>query len=263
MNYKGVLFFDYDGTLTDEKDGVPFPSESCRNALAEAQINGYMVVLNSGRPKCLVTQSGINFDGYVLSNGSYAEVNGKTIFESFIPKDKLKKLIDKLDEMKLGYFVETQAICYSSNPSDSRLSAHRINFNMPESAFTPLDRANIPDTGKLQVVFDTEEQYSQLVDYFSGIFVFDRHRLSKSTDASRFGMTKADGARAICEAFNIDKHEIYAFGDGSNDYDLLKFAYHAAAPKEHYPKLDEVCDFITDSVKNDGIKKALVRYNII
>ena len=159
--------------------------------------------------------------------------------------------------MKLGYFVETQAICYSSNPSDSRLSAHRINFNMPESAFTPLDRANIPDTGKLQVVFDTEGQYSQLVDYFSGIFVFDRHRLSKHRRVT-FRHDKGRRRKGqYARAFNIDKHEIYAFGDGSNDYDLLKFAYHAAAPKEHYPKLDEVCDFITDSVKNDGIKKRL------
>lgn len=263
MNYKGVLFFDYDGTLTDEKEGIPFPTESCRNALAQAQKNGYMVVLNSGRPKCLVTQSGINFDGYVLSNGSYAEVNGEKVFESFIAKDEMKMLIDKLDEMKLGFFLETQPICYSSNPSDPRLSAHMTNFNMPKSAFIPLDRAHIPDSAKLQIVFDDESQFEHLVDYFKGTFVFDRHRKSKSTDASHFGTTKALGAKAICDAFNFDKHEIYAFGDGTNDYELLKFAYHAVAPAEHFPQLDEVCEFITDSVKNDGIRKALVRLNII
>ena len=49
---KSVLFFDIDGTLLSEKTGkIP---ESAVQALHEAQRQGHMLFINTGRTKCSV-----------------------------------------------------------------------------------------------------------------------------------------------------------------------------------------------------------------
>jgi len=77
MKYKGAVFFDYDGTMADDRIGIHLPTETTKKALKSLSENGYMVVLNSGRSKAALMETGIDFDGYVLMNGAYAEVDGK------------------------------------------------------------------------------------------------------------------------------------------------------------------------------------------
>ena len=66
---KGLVFFDYDGTLVDERDGIYAPTTQTIESVSKLQKNGYYCFLATGRalsylPKAIHT---LNLDGFVTS----------------------------------------------------------------------------------------------------------------------------------------------------------------------------------------------------
>ena len=57
--------------------------------------------------------------------------------------------------------------------------------------------------------------------------------------------------------------ECIAFGDGSNDLEVLQNVGIGVAMKECHPSLLEVCDYQTDDCLEDGIAKGLFYYQLI
>ena len=49
MNYKGAVFFDYDGTLADEANGIFLPTEATVNSVKKLKEKGlYIIPLKVG-----------------------------------------------------------------------------------------------------------------------------------------------------------------------------------------------------------------------
>ena len=69
--------------------------------------------------------------------------------------------------------------------------------------------------------------------------------------------------KAICEHFNIPIENTYAFGDGSNDYEMLRCAGHGVAMGHHAEVLEECAEFITKTVSEEGIEFGLKHYGLI
>ena len=263
MQYKGAVFFDYDGTLADEKKGIYYPTETTKKALKKLSQNGYMVVLATGRAKCYVPDTGVDFDGYITSNGAVAEVEGEIIMQDFFSDSDVIALIEKFESMDLYYSMENSKQCFARDINNLGFTAMLDNFNIPKNIFTNLDKNNLPKTSKMLLVYNTDGEIKYLSDYFNNRFCFYKHRKFNSADVTKYEIVKAVGAKAICENFNISKNNVYAFGDGTNDYDILAYASHGIAMGYHNKALDDVCEMITDTVENEGIYKALVHYKLI
>lgn len=263
MKYQGIVFFDYDGTLADEKRGIFLPTPATRRSIEKLSENGYMTVLSTGRAKCYVPQTGIAFDGYVTSNGAYAEVDGEAVYEKHIRTEDLQALMQTMDEMGLTYSMERQDVCYGRDLQDKAFLHMLDNFKIPLSCFRPLSELGNRQVSKLLMVYRTEEQVQELTEKFRGVFELYKHRKNKSLDINQTGITKATGAAEIVRAFGIAREKVYAFGDGSNDYDILKLVGHGIAMREHEECLDAVCEMVTAGVEEEGIEKALLAYGLI
>ena len=61
----------------------------------------------------------------------------------------------------------------------------------------------------------------------------------------------------------MDRSEIMAFGDGENDIDMLQFAGVGVAMGNADEKVKAMADYVTDTVENDGIEKALRHFGLI
>ena len=77
-----LLFFDVDGTLVDGNRGILEIPEGVIHELKRIQKQGHKILICSGRPKAMMNQHFLNvgFDGYVLANGGYVEIDGQSIF---------------------------------------------------------------------------------------------------------------------------------------------------------------------------------------
>ena len=263
MKYKGALFFDYDGTLADDRCGIHLPTETTKKSLEKLSKNGYMVVLNSGRSKAALVETGIDFDGYVLMNGSYAEVDGECIFGKAIDREKLSELLSVLDSLDVDYFLETDNLAEVKNVKDARFIEFMEKYELDYEKFLQMDKNNLKDIYKIQVIYGEAEKFEELKKKLPEGFVLDDHRNGISTDISQKGIAKGTGIEKICEYFNIPKENTYAFGDNTNDYDMIKCAGHGIIMGNHAPEVEEVAEFITDTVENEGIYKALIKYGLI
>lgn len=263
MEYKGIVFFDYDGTLTDENEKIFTPTEKTKEAIADLNKNGYLTVLATGRALCYVPESGLDFGGYVTSNGAYAQIKGEEIFQSYIPEDELKTLISTFDEADICYSLENQLKCYAKGFKEPLFQNMLEHFKLPLKAFEELDRDNIPRASKINTVYRSIEQHYELKNKFEGKYKFDLHRAYLSSDVQPVGVNKSVGAKAIADYLKMPEKNIYVFGDGPNDYEIFCFAGHAAAMEKHNGILDSVCEYVTSSVKNEGIFNGLKHYGLI
>ena len=260
---KGIVFFDYDGTLTDENKGIYRPSETTRNAIKALQKNGYMAVLATGRGKSYLPETGIDFDAFVMNNGAYVEYKNEEIFGYYIDEKIVDDLIEDMDKLSLAYGFDAKESSYTKDYDIPLFKGMAENFDLPRSAFSALAGLNKKEVCKLIMAYNNPEEIEELEEKYKGVLVFDKHRKFYSCDISRFGVNKGIGIEQLAEKLGIDMKNTYAFGDGTNDYDMMKTVAHGVALKDHAEILDEVVELVTDSVENNGVAKGLKALGLI
>ena len=60
--YKGAVFFDFDGTLVDEREELFEPTDATKDSIERLKRGGYMTCLATGRARCYVPKTSIDFD---------------------------------------------------------------------------------------------------------------------------------------------------------------------------------------------------------
>lgn len=266
MNYSGAVFFDYDGTLTDEALGIYEPTKTTVSAIKKLQQNGFFVCLATGRAKCYAPKNGIEFDGYITSNGAYAELCGKTVKSIVFPPDLLAEVTDYFVQNNIYYSVETQKRCYARDLNEKSFKSMIDNFNIPADIFDPMEeiseieKSNI---AKMLFAYPDEDTFFNVKKYFDGKLKLDKHRFFSSADAGLAGVTKGTGVSAMLEALGVPFENTYAFGDGTNDVEMMKEVKHSVAMGICAPELKEISETVTESVENEGISKALEKFGLI
>ena len=64
---KGLVLYDYDGTLVDERDAIYVPSNITKKTISRLQDMGYLCVLATGRALSYIPSGAkdLHLDGYV------------------------------------------------------------------------------------------------------------------------------------------------------------------------------------------------------
>lgn len=261
--YKGIVLFDVDGTLVDEREKIFKPTAATYAAVEKLKENGYLTGLATGRAKCYVPNLGIDFDCYVTSNGAVAEVFGDVVFDDCIDEECLRGVIDYLEKNNIAYSAENHDACYYGENRYPLLAEMLKKFCISSDAFRPYNAAERIRANKLIIVFDREEQFSQIQRDLSGDFTVTRHHKNNSADIDKFGMNKAVGMLALAKRLGIDIADIYAFGDDVNDLDMLKTAGCGIAMTPHAEELEAAADMFTSGVAQDGVAKALTKLGLI
>ena len=262
-NYNGAVFFDFDGTLADEQLKLYKPTSKTLYAADALKQNGYLVGIATGRSKCYIPETGIDFDCFVTTNGSYAEVHEDEIFNDFLEQDFLESLTDHLTAREIGFILEEQQRCFCSEVGRDDFMKMIEVFNIDTSCFFPLKTINGLRINKLMIAYNDAKKYAELIDKFGGEFLITRHRSNPSGDVVKRGINKATGIDKVAQHFGLERKNIFAFGDGENDFEMLEYAGVGIAMEKHAAALDEVADRVTDSVADDGIYNDLVRLKLI
>lgn len=255
--YKGAVFFDFDGTLTDETVGINTPTPKTILALERLRANGYATFLTTGRMKALTTLVSGKFTGLVTSNGAYSEVDGKTISNLYIDKEILSKAVAYMEKENICYALQRQTVAYTNGLKTEHFLHMLDNFNLARTLFRPIEADTELIANQLIISYESDEAHEKMCEAFKNQLSIKRHRFCLSSDINDVNVSKANGVKAVLEYLNIPPENAYAFGDGENDYTMLESVCHGVAMGVHTPVLKNVAEFVTKSVKEDGIYYAL------
>lgn len=254
-----AIFFDIDGTLVSfQTHRVP---SSTIQALNKIRQKGIKIFIASGRHTLSINNLGtLVFDGYVTLNGSICLVKDQVIYRDPIPAEDLESLLHylKTTENFPCLFVLENELCLNYENQTTQYILQLLNIPTP-----PLcDIEKIKGKTIYQILgFFSKDQEEQIMQILPAC---------KSTRWNPFftdivpaSSGKNIGIAKLLEYFDINRTETMAFGDGGNDLSMLQYAAIGVAMGNAEKEVKEAADYVTASVDEDGILKALQHFKLL
>ncbi|MBQ6310392.1 MAG: HAD family hydrolase [Bacteroidales bacterium] len=262
MDVKAV-FFDIDGTLVSFK--THRVTASNLEVLDALRKKGIKVFISTGRMLGMTSVLyGIGFDGYIANNGAAIyDSSKKMIHGRLLPKKELYSLRERLKTADLPPFAV------------SFMTADNYYLNCKSSLAEDVARvvgvappilSNIDDIVEMDVY--------QMCVYLKGKALDDLMEgwLTGCTasvwnpvfaDVNEKGITKAYGIDRMLEIFGIDLSQTLSFGDGGNDIPMLEHTAISVCMGNADEAVRAASDYVTETVDEDGVAKALVRLGVL
>lgn len=262
--FKGAVFFDYDGTLTDKDAGLFVPSPKTVEAIKRLQKNGYAACLATGRSLKYIPKFNIDFDIIITANGGCTVYKNKVVGEKPFTPETIKSLTEYFTEKNMIFVLENYAKCYVNLPNDKLFNKMISMFNVKPTVFTPLEQYSNENIYKILLIYRNTGDIIPLKSNFSDIAdITVPNDGITSCDINPKDVSKANGVIDVCQYFGIDIKNTYAFGDGENDRTMLQSAGFGIAMQKHHPCLDDVCSMVTGEASKNGIYDALTKLGLI
>ena len=254
-----AVFFDIDGTLVSFKTHrVP---DSAKRAIAALRAKGVRVFIASGRQLLAINNlEDLQFDGYVTLNGGYCIVGEQVIYKHSMPSEDMVSLVQYMEEREdfPCIFVHENAFCI--NYTDERTDEVFRLLNFPQPPTLPLREAATGDIFQL-VAFFTKEQEKAIMAVMPHCEATRWNPLF--SDVIPKGSSKQVGVDKMLDYFGISLDESMAFGDGGNDVLMLKHVGIGVAMGNAEDEVKRAADYVTESVDEDGVEKALRHFGVI
>ena len=254
-----AVFFDLDGTL------ISFETHqilrSAKNAIRQLRERGIKVFVATGRHKSTKDDlKDLEFDGYVTLNGSVCLLGDETIYKEQIPRQDIHVLVDYLQRVESFpcVFVEEdfRSLNYRNEATDEIFSL----LNYPETPVCNIDQ--IEDNPIYQVLAFFEERQEERI-----------MRMLPSCKTTRWNPIFTDivpassdkwvGITKMLDHYHILPEETMTFGDGGNDISMLQHAGIGIAMGNAADEVKANADYVTDTVENDGVWKAIVHFGLL
>ncbi len=260
---KRAVFFDIDGTLLDCVNGLIDISPKVKEAIRSLQENGDYVFIASGRPYAFLSKTILDFgfDGFVLCNGAYVQINNKTIYSEPMDKNFIKEIIKKFEKNNIQYILEGQPYSYMNKDNKALVDFYE---SIGISSKLILSDCDIENTDIYKIeAFCTDKAHRNicidLVDENTDYGYFN------SIDAKFFEIYlkknhKATGILKALEYLDIPLENSYAFGDGDNDIEMLETVGCGIAMGNASAKVKSYAKEITDTVTNNGVAVGIEKY---
>lgn len=261
MTRPAYIFIDIDMTLWDRNWIIP---ESTKTALAAAVSKGNKIFINTGRSRSNVHENGIEdlpWSGYVCACGGHIEMEGMLLREVTIPYKEVKKAAAIFKSYGMPVILEGRDHHFmnlSDFPNDDyveNLFKKLGKYARPMDALTPEDPIN-----KFSSNISSYENLAECKAALPDLDFID-HK-GAAVEVVPHGLTKAEGIAWLMDRFDIPAENIYAIGDGMNDYEMISFAAHGIAMGNAVDELKDIAEYVTDDIHEDGLYKAFEHYGL-
>ena len=256
-----IFFFDIDGTLRSfETHEVP---ASAREALARLRGRGAKVIIATGRDRrSLPPLEGLTFDGYILVNGGHClTTDGEVLAERPIPMEILDRMLHV--GMREGFPVSmlTDEGMVASSVNDG-CASFWVRWGCRSILRWPIcARWRSVRPCRQMCVFMSPEQEERIMREFPECVSSRWSPLM--ADINMRGVTKASGMDVFLRHYGIDRSRSMAFGDGGNDVEMIRHAGVGVALGNAVDAAKRAADYVTATVDDDGVLRALQHYEVL
>ena len=256
-----AAFFDLDGTLVAE-NGKYTPA--VKEALSDLRRKGIRVFAATGRApyelKATKMIEGLEFDAIVSLNGQYCYTQDRVIHMQLFDKEEIHRI---LSQCKKGpfpcAFVEKDAMYINFVDDYVRMTLEYLHNPL-------LPTKNLEESAQRDVLMvmaflpplQTEETLRPILqcsDFLRGS--------PFTVDILPIGGGKCAGVEKVLDEFSLTWDSVIAFGDGENDWQMLKKAGYGVAMGNAIDALKQGDFYITDSVERDGVVTALRHFELL
>lgn len=262
MNRK-IIFLDCDGTIFDVPRGMPKASEKTKYAIKELIKNGHYVFIASGRCKCLLPDDVVSLkpSGFITTNGSYAYMDNKVIFEKPLKEESVNLLLDYCDKNGGLCFLECQEYIYTPDLNNSIYKDFIGSWGVNNTIFS--DKIKTNKWHLMMSAFRSEEDCARFENALKDRLDIRRQYGFTSFDVTDYGNDKGLGVKKVLEYLDIDPKDAYAFGDGLNDFEMLDAVSESYAMENGNPKVKALSKHIAPDVLDDGFYQVMVQEGLI
>lgn len=254
-----IVFFDVDGTLIDMKKKQI--SIRMLETLVRLKEKGVLLCLATGRgPMLLPHFEGVEFDAFLTFNGSYCFNAEEIILDRPILREDVKRVIGNAAAIGRPVSVATKARLAANGKDKDLVDYYAIakcEVDVAEDFDDLIDHENVYQ----MMLGCRKEEYPALLRDVSGARItawWDR-----AGDVIPSGGGKGYGIEKILEYYGIDRSQALAFGDGSNDIEMLQTVGWSVAMGNATPNVKAAADDVCADVADDGIYHYCVEHALI
>ena len=264
MNRK-LLFFDIDGTLLPEVDGL-IP-KSTINAIKKAQELGHYTFINTGRPKSIIPRQlqTMNFDGYLYGCGTHITLHDETLLDKQFDKNLCMSVALHAREEKVPIIFEGNDSCFYDSLSVPNAWGAEIGSQIFRDFSDKLNDLNGYENfqfSKFCIIAETPEILHKMLAPFSDYFE-PIERGDAFYEIVPVGFSKASAIDTILKHLNQPLSDCYVFGDSNNDLSMLNHVPNAIAMGNSSNEVLKAASYVTTPVWRDGIYVALKHFGLI
>ncbi len=259
-----IVFFDIDGTIWDDNTNIP---QSTIDAIRLLRKNGHKAIICSGRSRSAITSEklwAIGFDGVIAACGNHVELDGKILYEKILSKETTRRIVELCEKHHMPMVLEGPNYQWIS-PKGFEQDPY-VDYLVAEigeravwmyNGYTEDMRINkfsadIIEGSDFEAV---KKGLEQELDFL----IHDGYVVETMPK----GSSKATGIKWLCEYLGVKIEDTYALGDSVNDLEMLKLCGHGIAMGNGTKEAKEAAEYVTASLHEDGVQKALAHYNLI
>lgn len=257
-----ALFFDIDGTLVSFNTHKV--AQSTIEGLNIAKERGIKIFISTGRPLSFINNlEDIEhlIDGYITTNGSYNFMGKSVISMHSIPKEEVLTLVDYLNKHEYpAILVGTDnTAVINHKPIVDRIVIDTLNITNIDYSITA---ETVLQQDILQITpFITQEQQDIIMPQIPHCASERWH--PEFIDTVNKQASKGKALSDIVAYNDLLISETMAFGDGGNDISMLLKAGVGVAMGNANDNVKAMANYVTSSVDDDGIYKALKHFEVI
>ena len=262
---KKIIFFDIDGTLIEE--GKNDITQSSIEAIHQAQKNGHLCFINTGRPKSIVgeniTRHG--FDGYICGCGTYLEYQGKEIFHTSIAPEVIREVIAQSQKAGVDLFFEGKdGMTFPPRARTKDVNELKKGFQKQNATVWEYqyESNECYQADKFMIWFTPGEDMTELKQFLQKDFDIII-RGEDFWEVVPKGYSKASGIDLLLKYLGRDLNDTISIGDSTNDIPMLKHTKESVLMGNGTHWLKNMVTYVTKDITENGIYHALEHFRLI